>query len=238
MHEMLTVYRKEMRAYLVSPIPYVLAVIFTAFMSWWFFDLRDFFLSRTATMDSFFVMVPWAFIFLVPAITMRLWSEEVRGGTVETLLTMPVRAWHLVAGKFLSAWTLLLVCLALTLPIAYTVSSLGDLDWGPVVGAYLGTLLMGGALLALGLWISALTQHQIVAFLLTMICGFFLIVIGSVAGQGAGGLGAFLERLSIASRFEALGRGVIDLRDLLYFVTFTFFFLYLNTRAVENRRYR
>jgi ABC-2 type transport system permease protein len=107
-----------------------------------------------------------------------------------------------------------------------------------VVGGYCGALLLGGALLSLGLWISALTAHQIVAFLITMISGFVLIIIGNAASPGTGALGSFLERLSVASRFEALGRGVVDARDLLYFVTFTFFFLYLNAQAVENRRYR
>ena len=163
--EMLSVYRKEMRSYLTSPIPYVLVIIFTVFMAWWFFFLDDFFLYRQARMESFFGVLPWVFIFLVPAISMRLWSEESRGGTLETLLTLPVRSWQIVLGKFLAAWTLLLFCLVATLAIPITVANLGDLDWGPVVGGYLGALLLGGALLALGVWVSALTAHQIVAFL-------------------------------------------------------------------------
>ncbi|MHC5010833.1 MAG: ABC transporter permease subunit [Planctomycetota bacterium] len=237
MSEMWTVYRKEMRGYLVGPIPYVFAIIFTAFMAVWFFDLENFFLHRTATLDRFFGVIPWVFIFLVPAITMRLWSEEVRGGTIEGLLTLPVRSWQLVMGKFLSAWTLLLFCLVATLPIAFTVSHLGDLDWGPVWGGYCGTMLLGGALLALGLWISALTGHQIVAFLITMVAGFMLVIIGYMAPR-AGDLGPLFESLSVGSRFQSMGRGVIDLRDLIYFVTFTVFFLYMNAQAVENRRYR
>ncbi|MFV1959425.1 MAG: ABC transporter permease subunit, partial [Planctomycetota bacterium] len=164
-----TVYRKEMRAYLVSPIPYVLIIIFTAFMGWWFFDSRGFFLMRRASMETFFGISPWIFLFLVPAISMRLWSEESRAGTLEALQTAPVRSWQLVGGKFLSAWTLLLICLVATLPVPITVAILGDLDWGPVIGGYLGMMFLGAALLGLGLWISSLTNHQIVAFLITAV---------------------------------------------------------------------
>lgn len=236
---MMSVFRKEMRSYFVSPIPYVLCAIFTAFMGWWFFESRGFWeISRRASLEVFFTIVPWVLLFLVPGITMRLWSEEARGGTLEMLLTAPVRSWQLVGGKFLSAWALLALCLLATLPVAITISSLGDLDWGPVVGGYLGTLLLGAALLALGLWVSALTTHQIVAYLLTAVAILALILLQFVAGQTGGGLGSVLERLSVATRFEALGRGVIDVRDVLYFVTFTLFFLYLNAQAVENRRYR
>jgi len=235
---MWTVYRKEMRSYFVSPIPYVLIVIFVAFMGWWFFSQREFFLIARASLDPLFVVVPWVLVFLVPAITMRLWSEEARGGTLETLLTVPIRPWQLVGGKFLSAWTLLLVCLLATIGVPVSVALLGDLDWGPVIGGYLGALFVGAALLALGLWISALTAHQIVAYLITMVLGFVLVILRGVASDIGGGLGTFVERLSVASRYDALGRGVVDLRDLVYFVSFAAFFLYLNAQAVENRRYR
>jgi len=235
---MLSVYRKEMRSYLTSPIPYVLVIIFAAYMGWWFFFLRDFFLVRQARMENFFGILPWVFIFLVPAISMRLWSEEARAGTLETLLTLPVTSWQIVLGKFLAAWTLLLLCLVATLSIPITVSSLGDLDWGPVVGGYLGALLVGGALLALGVWVSALTAHQIVAFLIAGVLSFLLVVLGMIAEQVGGDVGRFLERLAVSSRYDALSRGVVDLRDILYFVSFMGFFLYLNATTVENGRYR
>jgi ABC-2 type transport system permease protein len=235
----MTVFRKEMRAYLVSPIPYVFVVIFAAFMALWVFFVREFFLQRQATMDSFFGVLPFAFIFIVPSITMRLWSEEARAGTLETLMTMPVKAWHLVAGKFLAAWALLAVCLVATAPIVVTIASRGDLDMGPVWGGYLGALFMGGALLALGMWVSALTRHQMVAFLVTMIAGFVLVAVTGMAAEKAqSGVGSVIEQVSVAARYKSMGRGVVDLRDLVYFVTFTSFFLYLNAQAVENRRYR
>lgn len=235
---MLSVYRKEMRSYLVGPIPYVLAIIFSAYMAWWFFFLGDFFLYREARMENFFGVLPWVFIFLVPAISMRLWSEEARGGTLEVLLTLPVKSWQIVLGKFLAAWTLLLFCLVATLAIPITVSNLGDLDWGPVIGGYLGALLLGGALLAMGVWVSALTAHQIVAFLVAGVFSFVLVVLGFVAARVGGDLGTACAQISVASRYDSLGRGVVDLRDILYFVSFMGFFLYLNAVTVENGRYR
>ena len=236
---MLSVYRKEMRTYLISPIFYVLAVLFAALCAVVFFQLGNFWLVRHASLDGLFGALPWILaIGLAPAIAMRLWSEESRAGTLETLMTSPMRSREIVLGKFLSAWSLLGLCLLATLPIPITVAALGELDWGPVVGGYLGAMLMGGALLALGLWISALTAHQIVAFMLSAVCGFVLVMLQRMATQVGGDLGAFLERLSLSAHFQPMARGVVDLRDVLYFVSFILFFLYLNTLAVEGRRYR
>ena len=235
---MLSVFKKEMWAYIISPIPYVLAVIFVAFMAWYFFEPGDFWVNGVASMNAFFGFLPWVLIVLIPGITMRLWSEESRGGTLETLMTSPLKSWQLVGGKFLSAWLLFVICFLCTLPLAITVSSLGDLDWGPVIGAYLGALLLGAALLSMGLWISALTSHQIVALLLTAVGIFVFVALSWIASRAGGDLGRFLDGLSVSGRFSALGRGVVDLRDVLYFVSFTSFFLYLNVQAIENRRYR
>ncbi len=241
MRDVLTVYRKELRTYLVSPIPYVFLIIFTTLMAWMLFYMGDgaFFVRGRATLQGgFFDMLPMILLFFVPAISMRLWSEEVRTGTLEQLMTMPVRTHALVAGKFLSAWTLLLVALVMTLPLAFTVSSLGDLDWGPVLGGYFGALLYGGALLSLGVWISALTGHQIVAFLVTLVCGFILFVLQWVAGDTMGATADILSQLSLTTHYRSMGRGVIDLRDLLYFASVMALFLYLNVQTVENRRIR
>ena len=241
MRDAMTVYRKELKAYLVSPIPYVFLIIFTAFMAYMFFWYADgqFFVRGKATLEmGFFDLLPWVLVFLVPAISMRLWSEESRTGTLEQLMTLPVRTYSLVLGKFLAAWTLLLAALVLTLPIAITVSSLGDLDWGPVWGGYLGALLYGGALLALGVWISALTGHQIVAFLITLVVGVALIMIQFVGGTSKSGLAELFDQLSLATHYDSMERGVIDLRDLVYFLSVTGLFLYLNVQTVENRRVR
>jgi ABC-2 type transport system permease protein len=233
-----TVFRREIRASLVSPVPYVVAVIFTGLAGFFFFVVNEFFVYRRASLDAFFDVMPWLMLFLVPAISMRQWSEEIRGGTMESLLTFPVRTSALVVGKFLAAWALLLFCLVLTVPTWITVNAIGDLDSGPVITGYLGSFLMGGALLALGMWISALTRHQIVSFLVTAVAAFLLVMLRLLARKVGEPLGALIENLSTASRFEAMGRGVVDVRDLLYFVTFTAFFLYCNVEAIENRRYR
>ena len=232
---MFGIYRKEMRAYFVSPIPYLLLVIFPAWMAIWFFVIRDFFLMRVATFEAYFHIIPFTFVILVPAISMRLWSEEIRGGTDETLMTLPVASWQLVGGKFLAALTLLALCLAATVPIAITVSTLGDFDWGPVFGGFFGTLLLGAALLALGIWMSFLTGHQIVAFLLTAFAALALVLMNMAAEWFDW---PALEQIAISTRFEAIGRGVIDLRDVLYFLTFTALFLYLNAMDVKVRRFR
>lgn len=236
---MISIFRKELRSYFISPIPYVLIVVFVSVMALIFFSFQVFWVTRRASLESFFQVIPLVFVLLIPGITMRLWSEEARAGTLETLLTAPIRSWQMVGGKFLSAWALLAVCLLCTLAVPITISTLGDLDWGPVVGGYLGALLMGGALLAFGLWVSALSAHQIVAYLLTAVGIFVLVwVLPYAAGEVEGAGRRFLTQLSVGGHYRAMGRGVIDLRDVLYFVSFGAFFLYLNAQAVENRRYR
>ena len=237
MRETLAVYRKEMRSYLVSPIPYLVVALFAGFIGLWFFMVQDFFLLKLAKIDGMVGLMPVFLLIVVPAITMRLWSEEFRGGTFESLMTMPVRPRHLVYGKFLAAWTVLAGGLVGTLGIPITVKSLGDLDMGPVWGAYVGSMLMGAAFLALGQWLSGLTRNQIVAFLLSLVTGFFLTVGLRMLTESLH-FGAWAEQLSISSHFESVQRGVIDLRDVAYFVSFVGFFLYLNVESISNRRHR
>lgn len=234
-----TVYRKELRSYFTSPIPYVFLVIFLIFASAWFFHVNDFFSIGAASLEAgFFGIVGWMLVFLVPPLTMRLWSEERDHGTVEVLMTMPISTRSLVLGKFFAAWTLLFVAFFLTLPIPITVASVGPLDWGPVITGYLGALLMGGALIALGQWISALSPFQIVAFFITLIVAVALQFMAILSGEITGGLGSLFQTLAPASHYQSLGRGVIDMRDILYFLSFGVFFLYLNSQQVENWRYR
>jgi gliding motility-associated transport system permease protein len=231
-----TVFRKELRTYLVSPIPYVLLCLFGIFVGYFFFD--EFYERSRASLEQLFGLFPWAIAILVPALTMRLWSEELRGGTVETLLTMPVRSSALVMGKFLAGWVLVIACLVATLPILITVASLGDVDYGPVWTGYLGAALMAAALLALGMWVSALTRHQVVAFLVALGAGLVLVFMGRNAQDAGPSLSGVFEQISVEARYRALGRGVVDFRDVLYFASFAGLFLYLNAQAVENRRYR
>ena len=239
----MSVYRKELRGTLVSPIPYILVVMFAlglAYVFFWGLDrmLPSFWLLSTASVATLFDCIPIAFAILVPALTMRQWSEEIRGGTIETLCTLPVSAGALVLGKFLASWTLLAACLVATLPIVLTVNGLGDLDWGPVWGGYLGALFLGAALLSLGLWISALTRHQIVAFLVTLFMGLVLCAfLTYFASEPGSTLGSVFHAVALNARYDSLGRGVLEFRDLLYFASFTAFFLYLNAESVDNRRY-
>ncbi len=236
-----TVYRKELRAYFTSPIPYVFTALFAAFMAWRFFfeDDTAFFLFDKADMGrGFFFQLERYLIVLVPIVGMGQWSAEVGRGTIETLMTLPVRTSSLVVGKFLSAWTLILVCLLATVAIPITVSSLGEMDWGPVYGGYLGAFLFCGALLALAVWISSLTQHEIVAFVLTLVAGIVFVGMYELADKVGSFFGPVFEQLSLAAHYQSMGRGVVDLRDLTYFVSFIVFFLYLNAQSVENRRYR
>jgi ABC-2 type transport system permease protein len=236
--ETLAVFRKEMRAYLVSPIPYLLAAFFAALLAYFVFELAGFFLLKQATLDSLFRFMPIAMLVVVPAIAMRLWSEELRSGTFETLMTYPARARHLVLGKWLAAWVVIGGCLVATFGIPITAMTLGDLDVGPALGGYLGSWLMGGAFLALGLWLSARTSNQIVAFIFGVAACFALVQIDNLAAKVEGGLGSAMAAIGVAPHFEAIGRGVVDVRDLLYFVSLIAFFLYLNVETIENRRSR
>ena len=237
MRDVMSVYRKEMRSYLVSPIPYLLVAIFSALVAFFVFIQFIFLVLRQANLEAMFSIFPWLFMVIVPAVAMRLWSEEIRGGTFETMLTFPVRVRHLVLGKFLAACTVLAACLVATAGIPITAAHLGDLDMGPVWGGYFGALLMGAAFLALGLWLSSITRNQIVAFLLGVVACFLLILAG-MQSSGDGWLAAAAEQLAVTTHFRGIGRGVIDLRDLAYFVSMIGFFLYLNVESVENRRHR
>jgi ABC-2 type transport system permease protein len=230
----IAVYRKEMRTYLVSPIPYVLAFILAGFTAWWVFSQREFFLYGTASVASLLQILPWCFMVLIPGLTMRLWSEEFRAGTFETLVTFPARPRQLVLGKFLAAWTVVAGCLVCTLSIPVTAAALGDLDPGPVIGGYLGAMLMGAAFLALGQWLSGITQNQIIALFVGIVVSFVLLMLGDSRVK----LGSFAHELSISPHFDSVTRGVIDLRDMAYFVSFCGFFLYLNCENVANRRHR
>jgi ABC-2 type transport system permease protein len=239
LRELGAVYRKELRAYFVSPVAYIVIALFSGILAYRFFFYEEFFIYDKAELyRGFFYRFDWILVVLVPVIGMRQWSSEYFGGTIETLMTLPVRTTSLVLGKYFAALTLIGVSLIGTAGIPVTVSFLGDMDWGPVIGGYVGALLFAGALLALGVWLSALTRHQIIAFVLTLLSGAFFVVMYAVADDVGGLLGPVFEQLSLASHYQALGRGVLDMRDVFYFLSFMGFFLYLNVQAVENRRYR
>lgn len=230
---------REMRAYFNSPIAYVFLVTFVGAALFTFFNVKAFFSRGQADMRALFEAVPLLLVLLVPALTMRLWSEEAKQGTLEVLLTLPARDHELVSGKFFASWALLAVGLALTLPLTMTVATLGRLDWGPVVGGYLGALLLGAAYLAIGQFVSALTENQILAFILAFIVCLLLYGIGTepIAGLFADRTANILRAFATGSRFTSIARGVIDLRDLLYYLSITLFFLVASVGALRARRW-
>ena len=239
MNKIRAVALRELRAYFHSPIAYVFLLVFVGTALFTFFNIQTFFARGQADLRGLFEAIPLLTLLLVPALTMRLWAEESKQGTIETLLTFPVRDVELVAGKFLASWTLLAVALLLTLPLAISVSFLGDLDWGPVIGGYIGALLLGAAYLALGQFISAVTENQILAFILAFVFCLALYGLGTelFSGLFSDRTATLLRALGSGSRFESIARGVIDLRDLLYYLSLTLFFTGLSVGALRIKRW-
>ena len=227
--------RREYKAYFISPIAYVYLITFLVITSWLFF--RGFFVIGQADMRAFFGLMPWIFLFFVPAVAMGKWSEERKLGTLEILCTLPIRDVEIVIGKFAAGLALIVTALVFTLPMALTVWLIGDLDWGPVVGGYIGLIFLGGAYLSVGLTISALTENQIVAFILGVAVCFLLLIIGTpiIAGGGGGLITRALQYLGLATHFGSIARGVIDSRDIIYYLSVIGFFMYLNLQIVRTR---
>ncbi|OGF20395.1 ABC transporter [Candidatus Falkowbacteria bacterium RBG_13_39_14] len=238
MKNILTIFKKELASYFNSPIAYIFTAVFLVIANWLFF--QNFYIIGQANMRSYFILLPWMFLFLAPAITMRVWAEEKKAGTMELLLTLPVKDWEVVAAKFLSALGFLSFTLILSLTIPFTISRLGNLDWGPVIGGYIGAILMGGAYLSLGLFISSLTKNQIIAFLIGVVCCFAVFIIGAdfVLQKMNGSITPLLQFLGIGSHFNTIGKGIIDSRDLIYYGSFIFIFLFLNVKSIESRNWR
>ncbi|MBD3335887.1 MAG: ABC transporter permease subunit, partial [Candidatus Eisenbacteria bacterium] len=202
---------------------------------WLFF--RGFFLINQATMRDFFGLIPLVFLLFVPAVTMRLWAEERKLGTLELLMTLPVTDVQVVIGKFLASLAFLTITILLTLPVAVMVEALGNPDWGPIAGGYLGAILLGGAYLAIGLYVSSLTENQIVAFIISVVACFILFIIGEdiILFAVPRWIRSFLQSLGLGAHFDSIGRGVIDSRDVIFYLSMIGFFLYLNVRSIERR---
>jgi ABC-2 type transport system permease protein len=230
---------RELRAYFNSPIAFVFLSVFAGAALFTFFNIEAFFARGVADLRGLFAPLPLLMILLVPALTMRLWAEEQKQGTLEVLLTLPVRDHELVAGKFLASWILLACALGLTLALPITAAILGRLDWGPVVGGYLGAVLLGGAYLAAGQFLSASTENQILAFILALVVCLALYGVGTEAFAGlfSDRLAGVLRAIGTGSRFQSIARGVIDLRDLVYYASLTLFFLAACVLAVRARRW-
>ena len=201
--------------------------------------MNAFFSRGRADLRGLFDALPLLMVLLVPALTMRLWAEEEKQGTMEVLLTLPAHQHELVLGKFLASWALLGTGLALTFFLPVTVSFLGNLDWGPVIGGYVGALLLGGAYLAAGPFVSATTENQILAFILALVVCLGLYGLGTdaFAGLFPDRTSALLRSLGTGSRFQSIARGVIDLRDLVYYLSLTTLFLAASVAALRVRRW-
>ncbi|OSQ39433.1 Gldg family protein [Thalassospira mesophila] len=239
MADILRISRKEFRGFFATPAAYLFIGAFLAVNLFVFFWVETFFARNIADVQPLFKWMPVLLIFLVSALTMRAWSEERRSGTLETLLTAPVRPISLVLGKFLAALLLVVLALVLTLPLPITVSILGPLDWGPVIGGYVATLFLAAAYIAIGLYMSGRTDNPIVALILTaLVCSVFYLIgsdtLTSLFGDKIGGL---LAALGTGTRFQSITRGVLDLRDLYYYLSIVGVFLTLNLFSLEKLRW-
>jgi len=224
MRQALRICRKEFQAYFLSPIAYIVIAIFLLVTGWFFFS--TFFLLNQASLRNFFGLLPTVLAFVTPAVTMRLFAEELSIGSYETLLTLPVTDHDVIAGKFLASSTFIAAMLVPTLAYPVTVSLLGSLDWGPVAGGYLGALLLGAAFSAIGLLASALTRNQIVAFIVGMAICFGLTLVDQMLFFVPRALLGTLTYLAVDAHFQNIAKGVLDTRDIVYFLSLCFIGLY------------
>ncbi len=242
MNVMLAIMRRELRSYFLTPVAYVFIVIFLILTSTFTFYLGNFYERGQADLASFFNFHPWLYLFLVPALSMRLWAEERRSGSIELLMTLPVELWQAVVGKFLAAWAFTGLALVLTFPIWITVNYLGNPDNGVVVAAYIGSLLMAGGVLAVGSCISATTKNQVIAFILAVVACFLLLLAGFplvldvFSAWAPQALVDAVASLSFLTHFASISKGVIDLRDLVYFALLIGVMLYANTIVLQLKK--
>ncbi|MGB0134336.1 ABC transporter permease subunit [Dokdonella sp.] len=237
-----TVFRRELASYFATPVAYVFIVIFLVLSSAFTFYLGGFYERGQADLMPFFSFLPWLYLFLIPAVSMRLWSEERKSGTIELLLTLPITMWQAVLGKFLAAWAFIGIALVLTFPLWITVNYLGDADDGVIVTSYIGAMLMAGSFLAIGSCISAATRNQVVAFILTVVTCFVLIMAGFplvlevFRGWAPQAVVDAIASLSFLTHFASISKGVIDLRDLLYFLLMIGFWLYASAIVIDLKK--
>lgn len=233
-----TIVKKEFRSYFDSPVAYIYITFFLVLSSWLY--LRGFFLVGQASMRGWFGILPWLLLFFVPAVTMRLWAEEKKLGTIELLMTLPVKDREVVLGKFLAAFFFLTATLGLSFSVPVLVGALGDPDGGQIAGGYIGAVLLGGAFLAIGLFVSSLTENQIIAFIIgiTLIFGLFIVGEEFVIYNAPRVLVPVLKFLGMGAHYDSIGRGVVDSGDVAYYLSVIAFFLYLNVRSVESRKWK
>ncbi len=238
MQNITAILKKEFRSYFNSPIAYIFITFFLGISAWLFF--QNFFLVNQAEMRGFFGLMPWIFLFFIPAVTMKLWSEEKKIGTIEILMTLPIRDYEVVVGKFLASFALLAVTVLLTLVIPFSIMSVGNPDVGTLIAGYIGLLLMGAAYIAIGFFASTLTENQIIAFIIGIVVCLVLLLIGEdfVLFKTPNWLVPIFSYLGLGAHYSSILRGVLDSRDIIYYLSLIGFFLYLSTLAVESRKWR
>jgi gliding motility-associated transport system permease protein len=234
--------RRELASYFATPLAYVFIIIFLVLTSLFTFSLGNFYERGQADLQPFFSFHPWLYLFLVPAISMRLWAEERKSGSLELLITLPVTLLEAVIGKFVAAWAFTAVALALTFPIWITVNYLGDPDNGAIFAAYLGSLFMAGGFLAIGACLSAVTRNQVIAFILTIVVCFIFLVAGlplvldAFRGWMAQPIIDAIASLSFLTHFRSISKGVIELRDVVYFALTIGVWLVANAIVLDAKK--
>ena len=242
MRQFLSITKRELISYFATPVAYVFITIFLLLSGLFTFYLGNFFEIGQASLGSFFEWHPWLYLFLVPAITMRLWSEEKKSGTIELLTTLPVRTLNIVLGKFMAAWLFTLLALILTFPMWITVNYLGNPDNGVIMASYIGSLLMSGGYLSIGIFISSLTKNQVIAFIVSVtVCFLFTvsglpIVLDFFSNWAGEAITDVIASFSFLANYSDISRGIIDFRTLVYFLSLIVLFLYLNVITLDNSR--
>jgi len=236
-----TIVKRELGSYFSSPVAYVFLVIFLLLTGFFTFTAGNFFERGEASLAAFFSWHPWLYLVLVPAIGMRLWAEERRSGTLELLMTMPITPWQAIAGKFLASWMFLALALVLTFPVVITANVLGDPDNGMIFAGYLGSLLLAGAYLAITCMTSAMTRNQVVAFILSVVACLFLILAGFnpvtdlLTRWASPDFIDVVASFSVVTHFDGFQKGVIDTRDLFFFLSVIGFSLFATSVILRNR---
>ena len=242
MRQFLSITKRELISYFATPVAYVFITIFLLLSGLFTFYLGNFFEIGQASLGSFFEWHPWLYLFLVPAITMRLWSEEKKSGTIELLTTLPVSTLNIVLGKFMAAWLFTFLALILTFPMWITVNYLGNPDNGVITASYIGSLLMAGGYLSIGIFISSLTKNQVIAFIVSVtVCFLFTvsglpIVLDFFSNWAGEAITDVIASFSFLANYSDISRGIIDFRTLAYFLSLIFLFLYLNVITLDNSR--
>ncbi len=242
MRQFLSITKRELISYFATPVAYVFITIFLLLSGLFTFYLGNFFEIGQASLGSFFEWHPWLYLFLVPAVTMRLWSEEKKSGTIELLTTLPVSTLNIVLGKFMAAWLFTLLALILTFPMWITVNYLGNPDNGVIMASYIGSLLMSGGYLSIGIFISSLTKNQVIAFIVSVtVCFLFTvsglpIVLDFFTNWAGESITDVIASFSFLANYSDISRGIIDIRTLVYFLSLIILFLYLNVITLDNSR--